>query len=114
MSTARSDFAESPVIVCRTGDTGEHGYVLIAPAAVLGDLSDALLPRVASVGGCPTITPVEVGLGWAIGWDKPEFAGRGALLDSSSAVGAEVAVDVRGRESRFNVVKPPFVQPSAR
>jgi aminomethyltransferase len=37
-----------------------------------------------------------------------------ALLDSSVAVGDEVAVDVRGRESRFTVVKPPFVQPSTR
>jgi len=200
MSMARSDFAESPVIVCRTGYTGERGYELVAPAAVLGDLWDALLWGVTSVGGLPaglgardtlrtemgyplhgqdispTITPVEAGLGWAIGWDKPEFAGRGALLgqrsagprrrlrgllsldrgiprphmpvhavaggvldgdvvgevtsgtfsptlkkgialallDSSVAVGDEVAVDVRGRESRFTVVKPPFVQPSAR
>jgi aminomethyltransferase len=200
MSMARSDFAESPVIVCRTGYTGEHGYEVVAPVAVLGDLWDALLSGATSVGGLPaglgardtlrtemgyplhgqdispTITPVEAMIGWAIGWDKPEFAGREALLaqrsagprrrlrgllsldrgiprphmqvravsdsilagdvvgevtsgtfsptlkkgialallDSSVAVGDEVAVDVRGRESRFTVVKPPFVQPSTR
>ena len=200
MSMARADFADSPVIVCRTGYTGEHGYELVAPAAVLGDLWDALLPRVASVGGLPAglgardtlrtemgyplhgqdispeITPVEAMIGWAVGWDKPEFAGREALLaqraagprrrvrgllsldrgiprphmqvravadsvlagdiigevtsgtfsptlrkgialallDTSVAIGDEVAVDVRGRESRFTVVKPPFVQPSTR
>ena len=28
----------------------------------------------------PSITPVEAGLSWAIGWDKPDFAGRTALL----------------------------------
>ncbi len=37
-----------------------------------------------------------------------------ALLDSSVAVDDEVVVDVRGRASRFRVVKPPFVQPSTR
>jgi aminomethyltransferase len=200
MSMARSDFAESPVIVCRTGYTGEHGYEVVAPVAVLGDLWDALLSGATSVGGLPaglgardtlrtemgyplhgqdispTITPVEAMIGWAIGWDKPEFAGREALLaqrsagprrrlrgllsldrgiprphmqvravsdsvlagdvvgevtsgtfsptlkkgialallDTSVAVGDEVAVDVRGRESRFLVAKPPFVQPSTR
>lgn len=200
MSMARSDFADSPVIVCRTGYTGEHGYELVAPSAVLGDLWDELLPAVTSVGGLPAglgarntlrtemgyplhgqdirpvITPVEAGLGWAIGWDKPEFTGREALLaqraagprrrlhgllsldrgiprphmpvhavaegvlagdvvgeitsgtfsptlkkgialallNASIAIGDEVAVDVRGRESRFTVVKPPFVQPSTR
>ncbi len=37
-----------------------------------------------------------------------------ALLDASIAVDDEVVVDVRGRASRFRVVKPPFVQPSTR
>ena len=37
-----------------------------------------------------------------------------ALLDTAVAVDDEVVVDVRGRESRFRVVKPPFVQPSTR
>lgn len=39
-----------------------------------------------------------------------------ALLDSSAglAEGDEVELDVRGRRSRFQVVKPPFVTPSVR
>jgi aminomethyltransferase len=37
-----------------------------------------------------------------------------ALLDASVALDDEVVVDVRGRASRFRVVKPPFVQPSTR
>jgi aminomethyltransferase len=28
----------------------------------------------------PAITPVEAGLGWAIGWDKASFPGRDALI----------------------------------
>ncbi|MDQ1625420.1 MAG: aminomethyltransferase, partial [Actinomycetota bacterium] len=37
-----------------------------------------------------------------------------ALLDREVAQGAEVDVDVRGRTSRFRVVKPPFVRPSTK
>jgi aminomethyltransferase len=37
-----------------------------------------------------------------------------ALLASGVAEGSEVAVDVRGRTSRFRVVRPPFVEASPR
>jgi aminomethyltransferase len=197
MSMAMARFADAPVVVCRTGYTGEHGYELVAPNAVLGELWDAVVAQAAEVGGgpaglgardtlrtemgyplhgqdiSPTITPVEAMLGWAVGWGKPAFAGRDALvaqreagperrlrgllalergiprphmavyrdgldgavlgevtsgtfsptlkqgialalLDSSVAVGDEVVVDVRGRGARFQVVKPPFVEPSTR
>ncbi len=201
MAMASAQFAGEPLIVCRTGYTGEHGYELVAPAAVLGDLWDALLEAGAPLGAVPaglgardtlrtemgyplhgqdispSITPVEAMLGWAVGWGKPEFVGRDALvaqreagpsrrlrgllaldrgiprphmqvrrpgdadplggevvgevtsgtfsptlkqgvglglLDTSVAVGDEVVVDVRGRASRFRVVKPPFVEPSTR
>lgn len=197
MSMAMARWQEAPVVVCRTGYTGEHGYELVAPNEILGDLWDALLLAGADLGAVPaglgardtlrtemgyplhgqdispTITPVEALIGWAVGWDKPEFAGREALvaqraaapvrrlrgllaldrgiprphmavhrdslegavvgevtsgtfsptlkqgiglalLDASISVDDEVVVDVRGRASRFRVVKPPFVQPSTR
>ena len=93
----------APLVVCRTGYTGEHGYELIAPNEVLGDLWDALLTTGGPLGLVPaglgardtlrtemgyplhgqdispTITPVEALLGWAVGWDKPEFHGRAAV-----------------------------------
>lgn len=197
MSMAMAAWQDAPVVVCRTGYTGEHGYELVAPVAVLGDLWDALMAAGADLGVVPaglgardtlrtemgyplhgqdispTITPVEAMIGWAVGWDKPAFAGREALvaqraagpqrrlrgilaldrgiprphmavhrdsldgdaigevtsgtfsptlkqgiglalLDASVAIDDEVVVDVRGRASRFRVVKPPFVQPSTR
>ena len=201
MTMASAEFGGAPVIVCRTGYTGEHGYELVAPVAVLVDLWDELLATGADLGVVPAglgardtlrtemgyplhgqdispqITPVEALLGWAVGWDKPEFAGRGplsaqkaagparrlrgllaldrgiprphmqvrrvddaeplagdvigevtsgtfsptlkqgiglALLDASIGIGDEVIVDVRGRASRFSVVKPPFVAASTR
>ena len=202
MSMAAAEFGGEPIIVCRTGYTGEHGYELVAPSSVLVDLWDAVLAAGADLGVVraglgardtlrtemgyplhgqdisPTITPVDAMIGWAVGWDKPQFAGhdalvaqraaapvrrlrgllaleRGiprphmtvhravddgdalsgevvgevtsgtfsptlkqgiglALLDASVAIDDEVVVDVRGRASRFRVVKPPFVQPSTR
>jgi len=202
MSMASAEFEGQPLIVCRTGYTGEHGYELVAPVSVLVDLWDALLATGADLGVMraglgardtlrtemgyplhgqdisPTTSPVEALIGWAVGWDKPQFAGhdalvaqraaapvrrlrgllaldRGiprphmtvrrvvddgdalsgdvvgevtsgtfsptlkqgiglALLDASIAVDDEVVVDVRGRASRFRVVKPPFVTPGTR
>lgn len=196
MTMVSADFQGVPVVVCRTGYTGEHGYELVAPAAILGDVWDALLVRGSGLGVTraglgardtlrtemgyplhgqdisPDISPVEAMLGWAVGWEKPAFCGREAiaaqraagperrlrgllaldrgiprphmrvlaeeggervgevtsgtfsptlrqgiglaLLHASVAVDDEVIVDVRGRASRFRVVKPPFVTPSTR
>jgi aminomethyltransferase len=202
MTMASAEYRGEPLIVCRTGYTGEHGYELVAPTAVVVPLWDDLLEAGAGHGVVraglgardtlrtemgyplhgqdisPTITPVEAMLGWAVGWDKPAFAGREALvaeraasptrrlrgllaldrgiprphmsvrreaeaaeplsgdvigevtsgtfsptlkqgialalLDASVTIDDEVIVDVRGRASRFRVVKPPFVTPSTR
>lgn len=198
MAMEMATWQGAPVVVCRTGYTGEHGYELIAPNEVLVDLWDALLAAGVVPAGLgardtlrtemgyplhgqdisPTITPVQAMISWAVGWDKPAFVGRDAvvaereagptrrlrgllalergiprphmevrlasdssdalegllvgeitsgtfsptlkqgialaLLDTSVAIDDEVVVDVRGRASRFRVVKPPFVQPSTR
>ena len=184
-----------PVIVCRTGYTGEHGYELLPRWDAAGSLWDALLVAGEPLGArpcglgardtlrtemgyplhgqdlSPTITPVQARLGWAVEWVKPAFWGRDSLLAERSAgparvlrglvaldrgiprahmtvVGAddtpvgeitsgtfspsrgvgiglallapsvqegdEVAVDVRGRVSRFAVVRPPFVESDPR
>ena len=94
----------SSVRVCRTGYTGEHGYELVVDAATAPGLWDRLLAASAPLGGRPCglgardtlrteagyplhgqdlsreITPVQAGCGWAVGWRKPEFWGRSALL----------------------------------
>ena len=200
MTMVASTFDAEPVVVCRTGYTGEHGYELVLPNQTLGAAWDALVERSKEFGlqraglgardtlrtemGYPLhgqdisaqITPVQAGLGWAVGWSKPTFMGRTALLeeratgpvrrlrglrsldrgiprmhmtvhrsaatplggpvvgevtsgtfsptlrqgiglallDAAIEPGERVIVDVRGRESEFEVVKPPFVQPSTR
>jgi aminomethyltransferase len=191
MAWTDAEWQGRSVLVCRTGYTGEHGYELLPSWADAGALWDALLgldARPCGLGArdtlrtemgyplhgqdlSPTISPVQARIGWAVGWTKPAFWGRGALiaereagaarllwglealdrgiprahmavLDASGsqvgevtsgtfsptrglgiglallasevAEGAEVAVDVRGRTSRFRVVRPPFVEASPR
>ncbi len=93
-----------PVRVGRTGYTGECGYELLPPWEHATSLWEALLVAVSSLGGraCglgardtlrtemgyplhgqdlgPAISPLQGGVSWAIGWDKPAFWGREALL----------------------------------
>lgn len=104
MAMEMARWQDAPIVVCRTGYTGEHGYELVAPTEVLVSLWDALVADAAAIGGMPaglgardtlrtemgyplhgqdispTITPVEAMLGWAVGWDKPTFRGRDALV----------------------------------
>ncbi|MDP3713619.1 MAG: glycine cleavage system aminomethyltransferase GcvT [Mycobacteriales bacterium] len=174
-----------PVVVCRTGYTGELGFELLPAWDDAGDLWDAVVAagaKPAGLGARDTlrtemgyplhgqdlsleITPVQARAGWAVGWNKDAYWGRDALLKekaagphrllwglesldrgiprahmpvlrdgapvgevtsgtfsptrkvgiglallaSDVAEGDEVVVDVRGRESRARVVKPPFV-----
>jgi aminomethyltransferase len=92
------------VIVCRTGYTGEHGYELLARWDDADALWDAALEAVRANDGLPCglgardtlrtemgyalhghelsldITPNQARVGWAVGWSKPAFWGREALL----------------------------------
>lgn len=93
------------VRVCRTGYTGERGYELLLPAAAAGGVWDALVAAGAAPAGLGArdtlrtemgyplhgqdlsvdITPVQAGSGWAVGWGKPEFRGRAALVAEKEA-----------------------------
>jgi aminomethyltransferase len=93
------------VRVCRTGYTGERGYELLVPADGAGALWDALVAAGAVPAGLgardtlrtemgyplhgqdlsPEISPVQAGSGWAVGWGKPAFRGREALLAEKEA-----------------------------
>jgi aminomethyltransferase len=104
MSFAPARLGGVPLTVCRTGYTGEHGYELVVPWDAAGPVWDAVLDAGAPFGvracglgardtlrtemGYPlhgqdlslTITPVQARAGWAVGWRKPAFWGREALL----------------------------------
>jgi len=183
-----------PVTVCRTGYTGERGFELVPRWEDTPALWDALTEAMAPYDGLPCglgardtlrtemgyplhgqdlsldITPVQARAGWAVGWKKPEFWGREALvaekeggparqswgllvngrgiprphctvsldgrtvgevtsgtfsptlrqgvalalLEPTVGLGADVVIDVRGREVQATVVKPPFVDVQTR
>ncbi|MGQ0573888.1 MAG: glycine cleavage system aminomethyltransferase GcvT [Pseudonocardia sp.] len=93
------------VRACRTGYTGEHGYELLVAAADAPAVWDGLLAAGAQPCGLgardtlrtemgyplhgqdlsPSISPVQAGSSWAVGWAKPEFWGRDALLAEKAA-----------------------------
>ena len=104
MCFVAAEWAGRRVVVCRTGYTGELGFELLPRWDDATALWDALLdcgrrPRGAACGlGArdtlrtemgyplhghdlsPQITPVQARVGWAVGWKKPAFWGREALL----------------------------------
>jgi aminomethyltransferase len=101
--------APVPLVICRTGYTGEHGYELVVPAEAATVVWDALCTAGAPYGiracglgardtlrtemGYPLhgqdlsleITPVQARAGWAVGWKKSAFWGRDALLAEKAA-----------------------------
>jgi aminomethyltransferase len=107
-----------PVIVCRSGYTGERGYELLPRWEDAGELWDAIVAAGAvpcGLGARDTlrtemgyplhgqdlsaeITPVQARLGWAVGWDKGHFWGREALLAEREAGPRRRLWGLRARE----------------
>jgi aminomethyltransferase len=105
MSFVQSRLGEADVIVCRTGYTGEHGYEVVVAADDAPTVWDSLIAagvQPCGLGARDTlrtemgyplhgqelsreITPVQARSGWAVGWDKPAFWGRAALVAEKAA-----------------------------
>jgi aminomethyltransferase len=82
-----------------TGYTGEDGFEVAVPNAMAAAVWEAVTSTGIAPAGLgardtlrleaalplhghelgPGITPLQAGLGWVVGWDKPEFRGRAAL-----------------------------------
>jgi aminomethyltransferase len=109
LSFADTDWRGLPVRVCRTGYTGEHGYELLPRWADAPALWEALVTAATPLGGRPAglgardtlrtemgyplhghelsqdISPVQAGVGFAVGWKKDAFWGRDALTAERAA-----------------------------
>jgi len=115
MSFVETQWQGHPVIVCRTGYTGERGYELVPAWEVSGQLWDELVRAAEPFDGLPcglgardtlrtemgyalhgnelspTITPVQARVGWAVGWKKEGFWGKDALVAEKAAGPERVA-----------------------
>jgi len=109
MAFEHVEISGKPVILCRTGYTGEHGYEIVPrwedASAVWDALINAIAPfdgLVCGLGARDTlrtemgyplhgheltleITPVQASAAWAIGWDKPSFSGSASLIAQREA-----------------------------
>ena len=109
MGYADAAFGGVEVRVCRTGYTGEQGYELLPAWDDAAVVFDALVEAVSAAGGqlaglgardtlrtemgyplhghelSLDISPLQARCGWAIGWKKPSFWGRDALLAEKEA-----------------------------
>ncbi|RVW04930.1 glycine cleavage system aminomethyltransferase GcvT [Rhodococcus spongiicola] len=109
MAFVDADWNGVPVRVCRSGYTGERGYELLPRWADSEALFRALVDAVRAHGGevaglgardtlrteagyplhghelSLEISPLQARCGWAIGWSKPQFFGRDALVAEKEA-----------------------------
>lgn len=124
MQCVESQYKRRPVIVTRSGYTGEIGFELFTFQDVALDLWRALLEAMEPFGGMPcglaardvlrlemgyplygqdlfeSVTALEAGLGWAVSFDKGEFRGRAALELQRKEVLPSRLVGLRMRERR--------------
>ena len=101
---ATGEVANVRATISRTGYTGEDGFELFIPPQHAETVWDALLSAGSSCGLTPaglgardtlrleaamrlygsdmdeTATLLEAGLGWIIGWQKPDFNGKASLI----------------------------------
>jgi aminomethyltransferase len=104
MRCVETEYRRRPVIVTRSGYTGEVGFELFTYQDIAEVLWRELLDAVRAAGGAPcglaardilrlemgyplygqdlfeASTALEAGLGWAVALDKGEFRGRSALI----------------------------------
>jgi aminomethyltransferase len=109
MRCVETQYHRRPVILTRSGYTGEIGFELFTYQDVAQDLWRELAEAAAPVGGVPcglaardvlrlemgyplygqdlfeSVTALEAGLSWAVSFDKGEFRGREALLRQRDA-----------------------------
>jgi aminomethyltransferase len=103
MEFVNTEIDNSPIILCRTGYTGELGFEIIPRWADAQKVWDKLVEVVEKLNGTPCglgardilrtemgyplhghelsleISPVEAAAGWAVGWSKAEFRGKKVL-----------------------------------
>ena len=120
MQCVESEFRRRPVIVTRSGYTGEVGFELFTYQDVARELWAALSEAMEPFGGMPcglaardvlrlemgyplygqdlfeSVTALEAGLGWAVSFDKGEFRGATVAAERQKEEGCRAACAVCG------------------
>jgi aminomethyltransferase len=124
MNCVETSFRRRPVIVTRSGYTGECGFELFTFKDVAVELWHSLRETMEPFGGAPcglaardvlrlemgyplygqdlfeSATALEAGLAWAVSFDKGEFRGRAALMRQSEEGLPSKLVGLRMHERR--------------
>ncbi len=124
MRCIEAEYKRRPVIVTRSGYTGEVGFELFTFQDVAHDLWSALHDAMEPFGGAPcglaardvlrlemgyplygqdlfeSVTALEAGLSWAVSFDKGDFRGRAALVRQRDDTLPSRFVGLRMRERR--------------
>ncbi len=106
---ATGEVGNARATISRTGYTGEDGFEIFVSPQSAESVWKAVMQEGAAVGLIPaglgardtlrleaamrlygndiddTTTVLEAGLGWTVGWDKPDFTGKAALVNQKSA-----------------------------
>jgi aminomethyltransferase len=119
-----------PVVLARTGYTGEDGFEIFVPAERAAEVWDALLEAGRPHGAGPAglgardtlrlekqfrlygqdmdenVTALEAGLGWVVRMDKGDFVGRDALTAQKTAGVPNTTVGLRITEPGRHIPRP--------
>jgi aminomethyltransferase len=125
MQCVETEYRRRPLILTRSGYTGEVGFELFTYQDVAVELWHALTEAAAPFGGMPcglaardilrlemgyplygqdlfeSSTALEAGLSWAVAFDKGEFRGREALLRQKHDGLPSILRGIRMHERRF-------------
>ena len=124
MRCAETEYRRRPVVVTRSGYTGEVGFELFTYQDVAGELWADLVDAMEPFGGLPcglasrdvlrlemgyalygqdlfeSVTALEAGLSWAVSFDKGDFRGRDSLVRQREAGLPSRLVGLRMHERR--------------
>jgi aminomethyltransferase len=122
--------AETPVVLARTGYTGEDGFEIFVGTDEAGGVWDALLEAGRPHGAGPaglgardtlrlekqyrlygqdmdeTVSALEAGLGWVVKMDKSDFIGRDALAAQKAAGVPRMTIGFKVSEEGRHIPRP--------
>lgn len=116
----QSDVLGTSCTVAGTGYTGEDGVEIAVPREAATRVAEAIIDAGVVPAGLgardtlrleaalplhghelsPSISSLEADLGWVVGWSKPEFRGRDALLERRNGGVARVLCGIRTESRR--------------